>query len=163
MYFIDGNHDYHEYLQLLPDTEDNIAPNITYQPRGSVREIEGKLCGFWGGAVSIDREYRETHGHYWSELEYSNVMLDQCVDVLFMHGCPDNFPGVKRPNNEQFNRSQDNYEYLAKECIKRASPDVIYHGHMHATYHRDFNGIPIIGVNQLNLTTLMDGTSYETL
>lgn len=55
-YFIDGNHDNHPYLREYD--KHPHAPNVFYQPRGSVLEIESLRLLCMGGASSIDKDYR---------------------------------------------------------------------------------------------------------
>jgi hypothetical protein len=67
VYWIDGNHEAHEYFLDDPNTQTHT--NVMFVPRGSVIEIDGRRIAFMGGASSVDKESRLMYGMHWSVLE----------------------------------------------------------------------------------------------
>ena len=62
--FVDGNHENFDLLNSYPveiwkgGKVHRVKPNITHLMRGQVFEIEGKTIFTFGGATSIDRDFR---------------------------------------------------------------------------------------------------------
>lgn len=71
--FADGNHEQFDALNSYPIDEWHggkvhiIEPGIIHLMRGQVYEIEGKKFFVFGGAYSIDRDYRELGVTYFEE------------------------------------------------------------------------------------------------
>ncbi len=55
VFAIDGNHEDHYWLRAAAAQTWPHKYNLTYQCRGSVREIGGRRVGFLGGALHVDR------------------------------------------------------------------------------------------------------------
>ena len=67
IYFCDGNHERHDLLETFKEDSTAIVPNVFYQKRGSVVNIEGKQVLFFGGANSIDKEWRTPYLDWFPE------------------------------------------------------------------------------------------------
>lgn len=102
--FIDGNHENQPLLNSFPVEEWNggkvsyITENIIYLRRGQVFNIEGLKFFTFGGASSIDKEYR-TDGIDWFKEEIPNLEEmneglynlqehGNSVDYVLTHTCP---------------------------------------------------------------------------
>ncbi|QWT53111.1 metallophosphoesterase family protein [Eubacterium sp. MSJ-33] len=102
--FVDGNHE--GFDELLSYREDEwhggkvhiIEPGMIHLMRGQVYDIDGKTFFAFGGAYSVDREYREL-GRTWfeeelpSEDEYEEArrnlrIYDYKVDYIVTHTGP---------------------------------------------------------------------------
>ena len=87
-YWLEGNHE--NYAQLNTDGG-AFQPNMIYQPRGSIRDLGNKRAMFFGGASSIDRQYRIEGKSWWPDesIQYGQILkaLEQQgpIDVLFTH------------------------------------------------------------------------------
>ena len=72
--FVDGNHENFDLLNAYPvemwkgGKVHNIKPDIIHLMRGQVFEIEGKTIFTFGGAASIDRDWR-IEGESWRAQE----------------------------------------------------------------------------------------------
>ena len=159
MYFIDGNHDHHPFLRLLPNKKDNVAPGITYLPRGTYCTIESTMFASLGGAASIDYASRIEGKDYWKDLECVNQndvdRLDSAADVLLIHDSPDYMPEFPPVDDTTFNLRVDNNKHLINQAIDIVKPELILHGHMHLKSVREHRGIKTVGLD------CMAGRNYE--
>ena len=96
LYFVDGNHDDHAQLGVMPVAEDGvrwIRPRFGHLPRGwRGLHSTGLTFGALGGASSIDRSDRLEGVDWWPE---ENITEEQVaslgrepLDVLFAHDAP---------------------------------------------------------------------------
>lgn len=103
--FIDGNHEQHDYLASLPESEwhGGIAHrypgyrNIIHLIRGEVYEIDGRTFFCMGGAQSMDKAIQQEWGTWHpeempDEAEYANAEQnlarhDWEVDFVLTHTC----------------------------------------------------------------------------
>ena len=94
-YWLDGNHENHNQL----DADGGAwQPGMTYQPRGSIREFGDKRAMFFGGASSIDKEYRIQDKSWWPQesITYGQILkameTEGPIDIMFTHEHPLSFP-----------------------------------------------------------------------
>lgn len=90
-YWLDGNHENHNQL----DADGGAwQPGMTYQPRGSIRELGDKRAMFFGGASSIDKDLRIQDKSWWpqEDIKYGQIMsaLEKQgpIDIMFSHEFP---------------------------------------------------------------------------
>jgi hypothetical protein len=92
MFFIDGNWDYFPWLRGHREPVE-IMPNLTYVPRGTILELDGRRVAFLGGAESIS-DYRRTRGiNWWPDEEGVRDedlerFPEEPVDLLLTHSPP---------------------------------------------------------------------------
>lgn len=97
VYWIDGNHEMHELF--LDDENTQTHENVTFVPRGSILEIDGRRIAFMGGASSVDKQIRFDYGMHWSPLENIRPedmirmgtaldLVDNKVDMFITHVPP---------------------------------------------------------------------------
>lgn len=102
--FVDGNHENFDYLNSFPvDTwkggkVHEIAPNIYHLMRGQIFNIDNKTLFTFGGANSIDKEYRIPKISWWKEemptveeMQEAIENLAKCnnkVDYILTHALP---------------------------------------------------------------------------
>ena len=103
---IPGNHENYERIEELPLTEINGAKarkysdSIYFIERGEILTIEGKTIFCFGGATSIDKQYRQFKISWWPQEVHSyangqNALdnlnkYDFDVDHVVSHTCPSN-------------------------------------------------------------------------
>lgn len=94
-HFLDGNHENFEFLKKFGSG----SKWLTYQPRGSILEIEDKKLMFFGGATSIDKEDRIIGRSWWPDENIKKHELDAAinldigtVDAIFSHEHPESIP-----------------------------------------------------------------------
>jgi hypothetical protein len=101
--FVDGNHENFHLLNSYPVEEWNggkvhkINDSIIHLMRGQVFNIKGKKIFTFGGATSVDKEYRRENISWWpeeipnaQEFEEGLVNLEKNnweVDYIFSHCC----------------------------------------------------------------------------
>lgn len=89
---IHGNHENNpEYMEDMLEKEwrggivyyEEEFPDILYAKDGEIYDLEGKKCVALGGAFSVDKGYRLTHGWRWFENEQMTPEVRQrCEDNL---------------------------------------------------------------------------------
>ena len=86
--FIDGNHENFTMLEALPLEEryggqvGKARDHIYWLRRGEVYIIEGKTFFCFGGALSIDRHYREPFESWWPQEEPSSADMANAINNL---------------------------------------------------------------------------------
>jgi Icc-related predicted phosphoesterase len=131
IHFCDGNHE--DHWALRDRTTDELYPNTFYQPRGSYITLEdGRNVMFFGGAESIDKDYRVL-GHDWFPEETITQkdmfgLPDIKVDIMITHTCPHEFE-VKCFAGEA--KSTDPSKMALSYLLDRYKPDHWYFGHYH--------------------------------
>ncbi len=101
--FVDGNHENFDLLNSYPvetwkgGKVHKIKPDVIHLMRGQVFEIDGKTVFTFGGATSIDREWRTEGKGWWKqevpaqeELEEALANLKRYgnkVDYIVTHSC----------------------------------------------------------------------------
>lgn len=172
MRFIDGNHDDHPGLKKLRGRVRKrgvtIAPNVIYQPRGSVYEDEeGTRFLFLGGAPSIDQVCRVEGESWWPEEVIRQADLDRAlsakgpIHVLVTHDAPSFPPGFSPKGSPGYQRDQVLSMKRVDALIRRHRPSLHIHGHWHSRYTRQHkNGSIIEGLNcnEIDPTYLDDAT-----
>lgn len=143
LHFLPGNHEDHDLLDCYRTTEGpeghlQVTPRIFYTGRVSKWEWAGRKIGAVGGAVSIDRDWRQSHERasgqkvWWKEEVLSSEEAEQAhmlgtLDVLFTHDAPAEFPEtwLKPDLESEINRQR-------MSSIGRATvPKMWFHGHLH--------------------------------
>ena len=136
MFVVRGNHDdpwWFRKHQRLGD--------VHLIPDGFVATIGTKTVAFLGGAVSIDRDWREENVSWWKDERVNPhivnawAMDDVKADVLISHESPllpNNLPEFKLPPD--ITRDCDEDRHFVRMAAEILEPDVIYHGHYHVRH-----------------------------
>lgn len=145
LHFLPGNHEDHDLLATYtqaegPEGHFPIRPRLYYAGRVSKWEWAGRKIGAVGGAVSIDRDWRQSHERvtgqkvWWPEEVLSPEEAEQAqmlgrLDILFTHDAPVEFPlpGLKVDLESQINRQ------LMSSIGRATCPKMWTHGHYHAS------------------------------
>lgn len=147
IYFCDGNHEDHNFLDSLRMKNDDrrepieITENIFYCPRGSTVELsDGTKTLFMGGAESIDKAVR-TAGHDWfpqeviTDTDMKKLPVGEKIDMVISHTCPSFCQRMlKLPKLEA---TWLNNKYFDPSCVHLTEvynifkPKQWYFGHFH--------------------------------
>lgn len=156
MWFVDGNHEDHDKLGLLPLQPDrtawlrnqhgNWSPTIRHLPRG-FRWMWGNTT--WvavGGAVSVDREWRTPGVDWFPQEELTDAQADQIVadgpvDVVVAHDAP---VGVAHLE-DRLERAADawplgrvmasaEHQRRVGRVVEGVGAQRVFHGHHHTRY-----------------------------
>jgi predicted phosphodiesterase len=90
-YWLDGNH---ENFDQLDEDKGAWQSGMTYMPRGSVATLGDKRAMFFGGAASIDKQYRIEHISWWPQETMSESQIKHAlsqpgpIDIMFSHDYP---------------------------------------------------------------------------
>lgn len=144
IYFADGNHEDHH---ALGSGEGRIEPravwfNVTHQPRGSVRVVDGTKVLFFGGAQSVDETHRRRGvSWFYEELPNQGEWLQALdagkADVVVAHEAPLQVNFHYPPHEHAFwpvevlRRAEGFRRNLTENLLPSAQPDVWFHGHHH--------------------------------
>lgn len=161
IYWIDGNHDFVEWLMEMYDPEPDgtyeIRQNLFYLPRGYswVWGSERWLALGGGNSANKDRliEVGERQGItlWWESEAITEADVERCLsqpvaDVIVSHDAPENVDvpfqfskagvvGLDVPPSFQQNRER------VQRVVDYHNPFVLYHGHLHLRYnHRIGSG-----------------------
>lgn len=140
IWFCDGNHEDHDSLPHRSATGPlMVAPNVKWVPRGTVLEWAGARLLFFGGAVSVDQDSRET-GWTWfnaeipSERAWDQAMNAGPVDVVVAHdtvpGMPvQGLPPLSIPASAR--RRAAEHRARLRGLQAEVTPSLWVHGHWH--------------------------------
>lgn len=144
--FVPGNHE--DYNQLERAEKYNprnqfgqvfLRSNILFAPRGSTWEIEGKRFMGVGGAVSVDKAWRQPNTSWWPQEELTDEQLAEIienhqpgsVDYLVTHDSPSCAPFKGRRKDDL--ESVAHRQRMDKLGLAVA-PKLWHHGHFHTKY-----------------------------
>lgn len=169
--WLDGNHEDHLALTSTIRTRGTgrIVHGkypLTYLDRGARWEWNGVWFGAFGGAFSIDRQWRtEDSGQYgWFKEEMPDASKIESlgkVDVLFTHDSPIVPPcmyssGFKR--DETSTQSQR----TVYDALLSAKPDLLIHGHWHVNEQYKVAGAVMQGLNCDNASLYASAVVFDT-
>jgi len=145
--FCDGNHDNHWELRKLKNLA--VAPNVFYQPRGSVYRLpDGRNILFVGGANSID-QHRRTLGLTWwpeeviSQSDFQNLP-EENIDIFITHTCSNEIydGAIQYHLGGRYTPRKDNDpSYSALSSIWEIyKPSQWFFGHFHINVKGNYKG-----------------------
>ena len=97
LYWLDGNHEAFPRLDQLPvDPITGLRPilnGVTHLPRGSTMKIGNTTFRAFGGAYSVDIDYRTKGLSWWpeetcTEEDVENAIVAGPADIFLSHDCP---------------------------------------------------------------------------
>lgn len=156
LWFIDGNHENFSIINSLPRDEYGrgvVSDHILHIPR-SFSWIWGdlKFLGL-GGAVSVDKEFRQ-EGFDWfpeeqvTESDVDNAISAGHVDVLLTHDAPGlvwESPVSGAP--DYLLKESELTRDRIKQVIAHTEPSLNVHGHHHRSYTSSFLGCKVVGLD----------------
>lgn len=149
--FIDGNHESYDMLEAYPVVEwhggkvHRLQPNVLHLMRGEIFNFGKVRFLAFGGAKSVDREYRVKNESWWereipSEEEFQHALnnlekVNNKVNFVFSHTAPAGFvvPFTKKLGfnpTTSFDRTME----MLTEIEKRISYQMWWFGHFHENF-----------------------------
>jgi len=147
-YWLDGNHENHTRLLALPVNRDGLRPildGVTHLPRGSTLKIGNTTFRAFGGAYSVDIDYRTKGLSWWpeetcTEEDVENAIMAGPADIFLSHDCPagvQDTDGLRRKLVE-WGPHAANMSIINQDKVRRAldasGATVAFHGHLHHSY-----------------------------
>ena len=161
VFFVDGNHEDHPWLNAQPVREDGfrvLHDNVAHIPRGTVWTWDGVTFMGLGGAHSVDRQWR-TPGVDWFPEEtltygqaFEAATVPQDIDIMVTHDCPSSveIPGIAgNPYGfpaEEIALAEKHRELLGF-VVGNLKPKILVHGHYHVNYSDVFDTTIIKGLD----------------
>lgn len=169
LYFVDGNHDDHEFIWSRPVDEDGlymISEHVRAIPRGHRWQWWGKTFMGLGGAHSVDRDLRLAFKDKWWPTEWitdeqiRHASRPGEVDVVVAHDVPNGvaIPGITKANGMKNGFSPyeldmaDVHRLRLGDVVDAVQPSLWVHGHYHVNYAGRRDDMGVIGLS-------LDGTS----
>ena len=148
VFFVDGNHEDHPWLNSQPVREDGfrvLHDNVAHIPRGTLWTWDGVNFLGLGGAHSVDRQWRRDGVEWFPEetLTYGQAFhagtTPENIDVMITHDCPAGveIPGISG-NPHGFPKEEialaEKHRELLGYVVDRLQPKILVHGHYHVSY-----------------------------
>lgn len=161
VFFVDGNHEDHPWLNAQPtrlcDGFRVLHDNVAHIPRGTIWEWDGTTFLGLGGAHSVDRQWRTPSVDWFPEETLTYGQLFEAsqalnIDVMVTHDCP---AGVEIPgiagNPFGFPKEEialaDKHREMLGYVVDNVKPGVLVHGHYHVNYSDMRGETSIIGLD----------------
>lgn len=145
--FVDGNHENFDMLDSYPVEEWNggkvhrIKPDIIHLMRGQIFGIEGNVIFTFGGATSIDKEWRVEGRSWWKQELPTGEELDEGianlkrvggkVDYIITHSCSERalaYPAIRNAAKWKLNCPESG---LLSYIEENSAYKHWYFGHFH--------------------------------
>lgn len=148
LFFVDGNHENFERLHRFSLDEDGLRPltdRIIHLPRGYRWTWHAVRYLALGGAVSVDRKWREEGRSWWPqetmrEDDLAAATAGGRADILISHDVPAGFtiPGLAPPGTfpDDAIADAEAHRHRFREVADAVQPVQIWHGHYHFRYSR---------------------------
>lgn len=144
--FVDGNHENHERLDILPiegkfgGKVGVVCQDVYHLKRGEIYQIGGKSFFTFGGACSTDKESRTIGVSWWdrelpsyAEMDYGLGQLERVqysVDYIITHTIPRSLIGVLGFSKRPIEGDDPTIKYL-DHIAHTTTFKKWYFGHMH--------------------------------
>lgn len=145
--FVDGNHENFDLIDAYPIETWNggkvhkIKSDVIHLMRGQVFEIDGKTIFTFGGATSVDRDYRINGKSWWEQERPTYEELDEGianlkrygnkVDYIITHSCGQRALAYPRIRNVAGAKIKCPVSHLLSNFEDIASFKHWYFGHFH--------------------------------
>lgn len=139
IHFIDGNHEDYRIINPHGLPQEFGDGTMIYHPRGDVSEINGIVVGFFGGAVSVNRD-RQIPGTSWfkdefptpGDVERARQSFSQGIDLLVTHEIPERAVGqVIHPGINPTVYDAHIVREQVDKVLESSGAPVVVHGHWH--------------------------------
>ena len=161
VFFVDGNHEDHPWLNAQPIREDGfrvLHDNVAHIPRGTLWTWDGLNFLGLGGAHSVDRQWLRNGVDWFPEetLTYGEAFragtTPENIDIMITHDCPDRveIPGIAGNPlgfpSEEIALAEKHRELLGY-VVDNLAPKFLFHGHYHVSYSDMRDETVIIGLD----------------
>lgn len=174
LWFVDGNHDDHQRLDYnartlrtvmsgdLPDNEVWVpyGAHIRHLPRGYRWTWHDRAWAAAGGAVSVDRAFRQAGRDWWpeeeiSEADHARIVDGGHVDVLVCHDAPTSVPmtfGLWPSGWDVADKTRaDAHRDRLQSIVDDVAPSLLVHGHYHRwhdlTVEQGYGDLRVLGLD----------------
>lgn len=167
--FVDGNHENFELLNSYPVETWNggkvhrITDKVIHLMRGQVFEIEDRKIFTFGGALSIDKQYREPGISWWPEEEPSDEDFleamrnleknDFLVDYIVTHAAPESIVRDEINSAHRLLCLDCDAEKFLDKILEKAVYRRWYCGHYHFDMEIKDHRLTVLYQNVLDLKT----------
>ena len=161
--FVDGNHENFNRINALKQVKmfggiagEYVENRIYHLRRGEIYNIANKNILTMGGALSIDKEYREPNISWWAreaiaeydiQNAFKNIDKTDKIDIVVTHTCPQSFIRERLNGKIQvWHKSNDTNPYKLEKILnylldKNKTPKYWFFGHWHADLDFIYLGI----------------------
>ena len=156
LYFIDGNHEDHDELDVLqarhPSADfipvNNRPGSPIFIRRGARWEWDGMTFGSFGGAFSIDRARRVMHVSWFPQEmpDPSKIAGLGKVDVLLTHDAPLVPAPYLAAGTFVRDATSEESQKTVYDALVTTQPSWLVHGHWHCSYTNRVAGATVIGL-----------------
>lgn len=149
LWFVDGNHEDHDALAVLPDTPTGhgwVSDRIFHLRRGQRWTWHGRVWMALGGAVSVDRSCRVEGRSWWPQEAITVEQAHEVIhggraDVMLTHDCPGSVlhdfpPPPSWWDPDDLQRAAE-HRALLQIVVNSVQPAHLIHGHLHKSYQLD--------------------------
>jgi hypothetical protein len=160
LWFVDGNHEWHPWLQSqhMTPAPDGLwaidADRQFWMRRGFRWAWHGRTWLALGGGVSLDRAARTEGADWWREEEISDeqerdISVAGPADVILAHDCPAGVAHSFPPPPPWWALADlarnDAHRDRVQRIVSAVRPSHFIHGHLHRAYSRacDFGYGPV--------------------
>lgn len=162
IHWCDGNHENFDLIDAAI-----LNPRLTYQPRGSILDIDGFRIMFMGGATSIDKMHRTPFIDWWpqEDITYGQVAValqqQGPINMIVSHDRPESIPLPKGMRNIDDGKSN---RLCLEALLEEFEPKWWAHGHYHKMSHGkvgelEYTCCPIIDTRRKNYV-VFDGKQF---
>ena len=167
--FVDGNHENFDLLNIYPVETWNggkihrISDKVIHLMRGQVFEIEERKIFTFGGALSIDKQYREKGISWWPEEEPSDEECreamsnleknDFLVDYIVTHAAPESIVRNEINSAHRLMCLDCDAEKFLDKVLEKAVYRRWYCGHYHFDLEVKDHRLTVLYQNVLDLKT----------
>lgn len=139
--FVDGNHENFDMLNTYPVTTfygakcHKLRKSIYHVCRGEILNLNGYKIWCFGGAESVDKQYRKEHISWWKEeiptfeefVHGLDTIIEEDIDLIITHDAP--YSIASKIHKRYVHKTPVN-QYL--EEIRKKKPDTTWiFGHHH--------------------------------
>ncbi len=165
LWWLDGNHENFDHLRdeygIDVDktfaTLNNIpmSETISYLPRGHTFVLDQMTFMAFGGAVSVDKQWRIEGESWWPQELITDEQVDAVpelpVDVLLSHDIHTLSPilhGELMKLDWKLDALSNHNRHQVDRVVAKVTPKkAIFHGHYHKRYADKIDGIRVYGLN----------------
>lgn len=150
LWFVDGNHEWHDKLDDLPrhNGMGQVSDRIWHLPRGHRWTWHDRTWLALGGAVSVDRALRDEGVSWWRQEQITADQARQAAeagtaDVMVCHDAPTNVPFDLPPASPSWDKRDLQQATAHREILQgvmdKVQPSYLLHGHYHLAQQVDVN------------------------
>ena len=164
-YWLDGNHEHFDMLEALGlyggEGMQKMQDGLYYLPRGTRWQWNGKKYLAFGGAYSIDKDWRTPHVSWFPQELPTWKQVDEVldnpdpVDIMFSHDSPVWPVGLH--SNYKTDAMSEYSRQAIRAIVNHVNPTLLYHGHYHHPWKGMYNSTRVVGLG----CDGMQGFSYK--